>query len=123
MITPTTPQPTAKPTPGVADSIGFVLMATLQTIASLFFFCAAPLLGMASDSCGSPAECDSIEQAALIAMFFVWAMIIVAALVAGVGAVRAGRRRESQAVWPLLGTVIVVFSFFIAVGIASPSGA
>lgn len=129
MTAPAAPRPTSTSTStststhSTADIVVAVVLGTLQAVLSFFAFAFSGLFMMASDSCGSPAECDSIEQTAWIAMFVVWGSIAVGAVITIAGMIHAGRRRQYMSLWPLFGALAVVLGFFIGFGIVSSTGA
>ncbi|KNX36246.1 hypothetical protein [Luteipulveratus halotolerans] len=123
MTTPPAPRPTSTSTHSTADIVCAVVLSTIQALLSFLAFAFSGLFMMASDSCGSPAECDSIEQTAWIAMFVVWGSIAVGAAITFAGMIHAGRRHQYMSLWPVFGTVAVVLGFFLGFGIVSSTGA
>ena len=121
MTAPAAPRPTS--THSTADIAGAVVLGTIQAVLSFLAFALSGFFMMASDSCDSPAQCDSIEQTAWIAMFVVWGSIALGAVITIAGMIHAGRRHQYMSLWPLFGIVAVVLGFFLGFEIVSSTGA
>ena len=99
-----------------ADIVVTVLLFAVMIFAALASFYMSLFFAMATDRCYSESDCN--EDLLGTAYAFAWGGIFVGVVGATVGTVVAACTRISMWIWPLLGTIVVVVTFFVGLSFA-----
>ena len=93
---------------GAGDTAATAVLGALVVLAGAGAVLFSPFFVMATDSCGS----DNCDMSRITMAYVVtWGGVVLAAVIAVLGIVRAARRRSTMWPWPAIALVVVASGF------------